>query len=484
MGQMVDVRMAQSIVHTLIVTSIAIYKDMTMKNTPESVFQLLPRICPWLLVVFAALSPLYTTDATAASEKKTRVIATTDGEVDDRCSMVRFHLYANEWDIQGIIHSSSKFHWKGDENHKENGWADVVWLDKQIDAYEAVYPNLKQHDATFPTPDYLRSQVFVGNIGYEGDMDKETPGSNRIVEVLLEQDDSPIWLQAWGGSNTIARALKTIKEKHPERVAEVTKTARLYLIAEQDKTLRQYIIPEWPGLEVLLSDWPAFEVIAYPWKKYLSEEQQSYFGEPWMTANILDGHGPLAGMYEAKKRRFHSEGDTPSYLHVIRTGLLSDAHPTYGGWGGRFKRDGDIWLSVDERGKPVHSIARWTIDFQNDWAARADWCVKNFEEANHAPTVILAHDRMLSAKAGASVPVDAGRSTDPDGDSLSYQWWHYGAAGTVTQPATIDNATSAAATVHVPEAAKSGETLHLVCTVRDGGTPTLTRYARVIVTVK
>ena len=45
--------------------------------------------------------------------EKPRIIATTDGEIDDRCSMVRFLLYTNEWDIEGIIISSSEFHWKG-----------------------------------------------------------------------------------------------------------------------------------------------------------------------------------------------------------------------------------------------------------------------------------------------------------------------------------------------------------------------------------
>lgn len=39
-----------------------------------------------------------------------RVIVTTDGEVDDRCSMTRFLFYANEWDVSGLIHSSSKHH--------------------------------------------------------------------------------------------------------------------------------------------------------------------------------------------------------------------------------------------------------------------------------------------------------------------------------------------------------------------------------------
>ena len=233
---------------------------------------------------------------------KPRVIATTDGEIDDRCTMVRFLLYANEWDILGLIHSSSKFHWAGDETHEQKDWEPVEWLDRHLDAYEKVYPNLKKHDADYPAPAYLRSQVFVGNIAYEGDMSKPTPGSNRIVEVLLDDDPSPVWLQAWGGSNTIARALKIIQEEHPERTEDVSRKAHLFLIAEQDDTLATYIRPEWPEVQVLLSDWPSFEAIAYPWKKVMSKELQHYFDRDWMTANILENHGPLCAMYDPPSR--------------------------------------------------------------------------------------------------------------------------------------------------------------------------------------
>jgi len=44
-----------------------------------------------------------------ASEKP-RVIVTSDGDIDDKCPMVRFLLYANEWDIEGIVTSSSQYH--------------------------------------------------------------------------------------------------------------------------------------------------------------------------------------------------------------------------------------------------------------------------------------------------------------------------------------------------------------------------------------
>ena len=44
-----------------------------------------------------------------ADARPQSVIVTSDGEIDDECSLVRFLLYANEWDIDGIITSSSQY---------------------------------------------------------------------------------------------------------------------------------------------------------------------------------------------------------------------------------------------------------------------------------------------------------------------------------------------------------------------------------------
>ena len=79
------------------------------------------------------------------------MIVTSDGEIDDECFMVRFLLYANEWDIEGIVTSSSQYHWHG------HNWAGDDWLDPYLDAYSEVYPNLILHDEEFPMPEYLKS---------------------------------------------------------------------------------------------------------------------------------------------------------------------------------------------------------------------------------------------------------------------------------------------------------------------------------------
>ncbi|MHC4633108.1 MAG: DUF1593 domain-containing protein, partial [Planctomycetota bacterium] len=177
-----------------------------------------------LFITLLLLIPLVTTQNTTfakamKADKRPRIIATTDGEIDDRCSMVRFLLYANELDIEGIIISSSKFHWDG---HK---WAGIKWIDGQIDQYAKVYETLKQHATGFPSPKELKSKVWVGNISNVGAMDKDTPGSDRIVEVLLDNKPGPVYLQAWGGTNTIARALWKIQHKHPDQMKKVSNKA-------------------------------------------------------------------------------------------------------------------------------------------------------------------------------------------------------------------------------------------------------------------
>ena len=115
-------------------------------------------------LMFLLLAAALGACATAAATDKPRVIATTDGEIDDECSMVRFLLYANEWDVEGIITSSSQYHWQG---HK---WAGDNWMEPYLKAYAEVYPNLIKHDPRYPTPEYLRARTLLGNVKAEGEM--------------------------------------------------------------------------------------------------------------------------------------------------------------------------------------------------------------------------------------------------------------------------------------------------------------------------
>lgn len=415
-----------------------------------------------------------------------RIIATTDGEIDDRCSMVRFLLYANEWDIEGIIHCSSKFHWKGnDEDIKRHNWADEVWLDEQINLYEEAFPNLSQHGEGFPTADALRKLVYTGNVVNVGDMSDDTPGSDRIVEVLLDDEPGPVYLQAWGGTNTIARALWKIQHHHADQMEKVSSKAIIYIILDQDKTFREYIQPNWPKLQVLGS-FRQFACIAYRWERIIPGPQKNFFEKPWMEEHILKKHGRLCAIYEARDGAFRSEGDSPSFMHQIDVGLRSLEHPGWGGWGGRFVQESSgshVWRGAKDGGNLDKPIWRWAEAFQNDWAARADWCVTpKYTDANHPP-IVKAATLDSTAKPGETVTLDVSESSDPDSDRLSYKWWQYGEVDTYSGCVEIAETDEATTTLVIPRNAKAGETIHLIAEVTDDGSPRLTRYARVVVSV-
>ena len=431
--------------------------------------------------------------ATPPPGTRPRIIATTDGEIDDRCSMVRFLLYANEWDIEGIIHCSSCFHIKGNGKDIEpRGWADEVWLDNQIDLYEKVYPKLSGHAKGFPTADALRKLVYGGNVVDVGDMTEDTAGSDRIVEILLDDKPGPVYLQAWGGTNTIARALWKIQHEHPDQMDKVSKKAIIYIILDQDGTLRAYIEPNWPGLQVLGS-FRQFTAIAYGWAGAIPQPGKSLFEKPWMEEHILKNHGPLCAIYEANRGAFRSEGDSPSFMHQIVVGLRSLEHPGWGGWGGRFVQEqtgGAVWRGAHDGINNDKSywislrkpIWRWAEAFQNDWATRTDWCVKDFDDANHPPQAKVAGPLDRTVKPGQKVTLSAKGSTDPDGDRLEYQWWQYTDVDTVKAKIDITDSTSETrAGFVVPN--EPGKTIHIILEVADNGSPPLTRYQRIVFTI-
>src|SRR5262245_40119037 len=203
---------------------------------------------------------------TSTSKVRPRTIVTTDPELDDSNSLVRFLLYSADVETEGLIYASSRFHWKGDGkgttvNVKGRGLTSWRWkpgehfIDEAVEIYGQVYDNLKGHDANYPTPASLRSKIREGNVEFVGDISKDTPGSDLIKQVLLDDKGGPVYLLAWGGQSTIARALKSIKlqyESTPEwpKIADaVSKRAIIQAFGDQDGTYASYIRIHWPKVE-------------------------------------------------------------------------------------------------------------------------------------------------------------------------------------------------------------------------------------------
>lgn len=454
---------------------------------------------------------------TDTGKQRARVIVLTDGEDDDKASMIRFLLSANEFDVEGLVNTSSEFHWVGGKGW--NAFKPVSWIKDYIALYAEVYHNLVRHDPHYPSPEYLLGKWKVGNINGVGEDEIRTEGAQLIVDVLLDHGDSrPVWVQAWGGCNTLSRALRIIEEDYPERMEEVAGKLRLFLIWEQDQSYQRYIRPHWEkwNIPTIISD--QFDCMAYIWSKVLPAEVKSVFGADWMKRFILNGHGPLCDVYFNNNGAFNAEGDTPSFLHCIPNGLRSIESPAFGGWGGRYVYvRQNVWMDTPPTPAYHHPAGKYGIDnswskmmenysnpdqvairtnyfkpiwrwfeaVQHDFAAHADWCVtEEYALANHHPVVLLKNTPLdIKAEPGEVVTLDASDTFDPDGDDLDFKWWNYMEAGTYPKQLT-DDCHSPSVTLAIPDDARDGETIHMICEVTDSGTPSLTRYQRVVIHVK
>lgn len=157
---------------------------------------------------------------TLMDQPRPRIVVTADPELDDNNSLIRFLLYSTDMEIEGLIYASSKYHWKGDgkgtkwfvpgREYDRFGlnecpceswrWAeDERFIHDVVEAYEKVYPNLMRHHPNYPTPDYLKSKIKFGNIEFDGDFSKDTPGSDLIKSLILDDKPGPLFITAWGG---------------------------------------------------------------------------------------------------------------------------------------------------------------------------------------------------------------------------------------------------------------------------------------------
>jgi hypothetical protein len=112
-----------------------------------------------------------------------------------------------------------------------------------------------------------------------------------------------------------------------------------------------------------------------------------------------------------------------------------------------------------------------------------DWCIKPYAGANHPPVVRMRGQRERKLRAGGMVDLDAGGTTDPDGDGLDFAWDIYPVAPDVAGKVVIEGRDSPKARVVVPPM-PAGTTVPILLAVTDRGNPKLTRYGRVLITVE
>jgi hypothetical protein len=450
----------------------------------------------------------------AAEKLRVFVLTDIENEPDDAQSLVRFLTYSNHWDVEGLVATTSI--------HQQKRTAPGR-IRSIVEAYGKVRDNLEKHEPGYPATDRLLAIIREGRPDYgmravgEG---MDSSGSELLIQVVDRDDPRPVWVPVWGGPNVLAQALWKVRAtRSPEALEKFVTKLRAYTISDQDdsgpwirKTFPKLFYIASPGVHAggayHFATWSG--ISGDKFHARFTGADFSLVDNPWLDQNIRR-KGPLGAQHPPTE--FLMEGDTPSFLGLVNNGLNTPERPDWGGWGGRYEfytprtqrwfhepETRPFWTdAVDEvRGFDGNwhtsnhaTIWRWRAAYQNDFAARIDWTIKPYAEANHPPIARLGHPNELTAKPDQRVNLSAEGSSDPDGNALSYEWFYYGEAGTFTvsnarsgQPVPIQNFDQQKAWFTVPtnRVLRNG-TMHIILAVTDHGSPRLTRYQRVIVTV-
>jgi hypothetical protein len=426
---------------------------------------------------------------TSALERPRVLIMTDIGQdPDDMQSLVRTLLYANDIRIEGIIPTYRP-------GNRAVG-ADLVRA--VLRAYEKDLPQLRRHDIRYPDADWLRERVKLGlRTNRQIGPGHDSAGSNHLVRTV-DASDEPLWVLVWGGSRELAQALHKVRStRSAASFALFQKKLRVYTIGWS-----QYSPEPAEYLKAYAKDMMWIASSSYDGGKDATFRGMYMLGDNSMqdrawTEQHVTGQGHLGRMYPIFTTEDGlKEGDTPSLLHVLPIGLNDPEQPAEGGWGGRYGQE-EAFAHVsrhfhssrnmeDRVGDEVDrrlSVARWRPAFQADFAARAAWLEQDYHEANHPPEPAVLGDTTRRVRPGDKVVLDATPSGDPDDDRLTFRWWIYQEASSMPADDVPIEAHDAVAALLAP-AVERPETLSIVLEVQDDGSPSLTRYQRIRLTVE
>lgn len=298
---------------------------------------------------------------------------------DDVQSMVRFLLYTNDLDVEGLVASAGTFA----NVAKKQNILDI------LDLYDKVDENLRKHDSGYPTAKKLRAVTWEGRSGTWGSpavgtkakpldeilgKGKDSEASDAIIRVVDRPDPRPVWVCVWGGPRQVAQAIWKVRAtRSPAELERFLGKLRLYVIAKQDSTA-QWLLDSFPSLFIILSE---KNYMGMFWN--MSDSDPKLADLAWINANIRQGHGPLGAVYPKSgwdpKYPGQQEGDTPSFLHLVGAvrGVNDPEKPDQSGWGGKFVRPNasrNHWF--DDPAGPK-AVWRWRAEVQKDFARRAGW---------------------------------------------------------------------------------------------------------------
>ena len=281
----------------------------------------------------------------STSNEKPRVIVSSDiggTDPDDFQSMIHFLMYADRFQVEGIIASP---YGKGRKS-------DILHI---IDLYEQDYPKLKKH-GDFPAPVQLRSVTKQGAEDANPAMGWGEPseGSEWIIQQAKKESDQPLWVLVWGGLDDLAQALHD--------APEIASKIRVYWIGGPNKKWSvnpyQYVARNFPDL------WMIENNATYRGWIIDSDAAPDYKSDAFYE-KFIKGKGTLGNDFGNYYDGSIKMGDTPSVAYLLN-GDPND--PSGESWGGSFQklpysafRGFDRNTTIEDT-VPVYSAVTWTFD--------------------------------------------------------------------------------------------------------------------------
>lgn len=321
---------------------------------------------------------------TAGAAERPRLLVLTDigGDPDDQQSLIRLLVYANAFDIEGLIATAS-----GTPGELKEAVTRPDLIRATVNAYALVRSNLLRHADGWPEAGRLLDRIKSGNpqrgrahIG-EG---QDTEGSRWIVErVDAGAPARPLHVTIWGGQTDLAQALWRIRhDRGSAGLASAAKQLRVYDVGDQDR-MAVWLHEEFPGLWYLLSQPPAgHDRREATYRGMYLGGDESLTSLAWVEEHVRR-HGPLGALYPTRTWTAPNphgclkEGDTPSWFFFLPAGGNDPADPSRPGWGGQYQRASDGWyrdLPARADFDPRETVRRWRPAFQADFARRMEWC--------------------------------------------------------------------------------------------------------------
>ncbi|QBG46761.1 DUF1593 domain-containing protein [Verrucomicrobia bacterium S94] len=442
------------------------------------------------------------------------IMADMGNETDEEQQMIHMLLYSNEFDLEGLIACSGLYLHSGIDSEFRSKVHPELFT-KLINQYAKVRPNLEKHESGWPAPEYLHRIVKSGSTVFGIDAVKAgqgNEGSRHIESVILKKDPRKLYIVANAGTNPLAQALVDLDAKYSDE--EMKRLCERIIVFENgaQDNCGAWIMSRYPHIAWHRSnhqtycyggpDYGKFGAALgpYTWEPY---ERTSDGQDAWAAEHIRNNHGPLGAIYPYRNR-FIEGGGTIPWIGLAMPGLTDPERLYWGGQSGRFSRTkhknvmsrhpkiradeetfGDFYMFESDSESeswtcPVENkvysgrevpVWRFRRAMFNDFKARMDWCVKDFDEANHNPVAAFNGDAgdgiiQLNVNPGQTLNLNAEATADPDGDPVKISWWIYKEAGTYKGAVSPDDASAANTELRIPDDA-GGKEIHLILEAQD-----------------